>query len=528
MPSLVYQLIEQSARNFPSRCALKYHDEQLNYEQLFFSTSAFAAGLMGLGLNRTDRVAVYAEKRFETVIAMFGSAQAGLVYVPINPLLKSEQVAYILTDCDVRVLVTTSERLLSLTSSFSNCPNLKAVVCMGTPRAIELPNNIELISWIDMQKNTTPSGHRVIDQDMAAILYTSGSTGLPKGVVLSHRNIVAGAESVAEYLQLTNNDSLLSVLPLSFDYGMNQLTTMFLTGGSVVLMNYLFPKDIITLLEKEKITGLAAVPPLWIQLSRLKWPPTITEHLRYFTNSGGHMPKETLQLLRNALPKTKPYLMYGLTESFRSTYLPPSEIDKRPDSMGKAIPNAEIFVVGPDGKLCQANQPGELVHRGALVSLGYWNDPIKTAERFKPLPDQNKSLPLTEMAVWSGDTVKMDEDGYLYFVSRKDEMIKTTGYRVSPTEVEEFIYNTHLVDEVVAFGIFHPVLGQVIGVVATAAKNTMLTSEGLKLECQKHLPNYMVPSHIEIVTDHLPRNANGKIDRKTLALTRQDLFKDQI
>jgi acyl-CoA synthetase (AMP-forming)/AMP-acid ligase II len=305
---------------------------------------------------------------------------------------------------------------------------------------------------------------------------------------------------------------------------MNQLTTMCLVGGLTVLMNHLFPRDVVAMVEKERITGLAAVPPLWIQLSQLPWPASAGEHLRYFTNSGGHLPKETLKALRAALPKTKPFLMYGLTEAFRSTYLPPDEIDRRPDSMGKAIPNAEIFVVRPDGTPCAPHEPGELVHRGVHVSLGYWNDPARTAERFKPVPGQDPRLPLTEMAVWSGDTVKMDEDGYLYFVGRSDEMIKTSGYRVSPTEVEEMLFSTRLVGEAAAFGVPHPTLGQAIAVVATPADGVALDAATLKRICQEKLPGYMVPGHIEIAHTPLPRNANGKIDRKRLATERQDLF----
>ena len=525
MINLVHDLITASADRFPDRTALKYHGDAFSYVALNKAVNAFSAGLINIGLKRCDRVAIYAEKRFETVIGMFGSVRAGGVYVPVNPLLKADQVAYILNDCDVHALITTSERMESLIPILSHCPNLKYIIYTGVLPTINIPKTITLVDWNSMQQDRAPNGHRVIDQDMAAILYTSGSTGNPKGVVLSHRNIIAGATSVAEYLELTHEDRVLCVLPLSFDYGMNQLTTMFYAGGMAVLMNHLFPKDIITLVAKERITGLAAVPPLWIQLAGLPWGTSIDEHLRYFTNSGGHMPKETLTQLRNALPKTKPFLMYGLTESFRSTYLPPDQIDIRPDSMGRAIPNAEIFVVKPDGSPCAPDEPGELVHRGVHVSLGYWNDPEKTVARFKPMPNQNRALPLTEMTVWSGDIVRQDAEGYLYFVSRNDEMIKTSGYRVSPTEIEEMVYNTRLAKEAAAFGIPHPVLGQVIALIATPSEEGTLTSAILKAECQKRLPNYMVPTHIEILSGSLPRNSNGKIDRKFLSTQRQDLFK---
>jgi acyl-CoA ligase (AMP-forming) (exosortase A-associated) len=343
-------------------------------------------------------------------------------------------------------------------------------------------------------------------------------------VVLSHRNIVAGAESVAEYLELTEQDRILCVMPLSFDYGMNQVTTALLRGGTAVLHNHLFARDVIAATAKHRITGLGCVPPLWIQLAALPWLPTITDHLRYFTNTGGHMPRDTLDKLRAALPKTKPFLMYGLTEAFRSTYLPPAEVDRRPDSIGKAIPNAEILVVRPDGTPCAADEPGELVHRGVHVALGYWNDPEKTAERYRPVPGQDPGLVIPELAVWSGDTVRRDAEGFLYFVGRRDEMIKTSGYRVSPTELEEAIYAMNLVGEVAAFGVTHPQLGQAIVVIAAEPLRPDVTAEAIRTECQKRLPTFQVPQHIEIAPAALPRNPNGKIDRKQLASERAKLF----
>lgn len=527
MATLVHHLVEEASLRNPSQIALKYRETSLSYTQLNSDISSFANELIHLSLFAGERIGIYAEKRLETVISMFGTSKAGCVFVPINPLLKADQVAFIIKNCSICLLVTTPDRLSGLLNVLPECKSLKHIILMGENPFSENISGIKITLWSMLKKPEKTKFPQVIDQDIAAILYTSGSTGNPKGVVLSHRNIVAGAISVAEYLELNENDRLLSVLPLSFDYGMNQLTTMFLVGGCAVLMNHLFPKDIITLLEKEKITGLAGVPPLWIQLAQLHWPNSITEHLRYITNSGGHMPKETLASLRKLLPKTKPYLMYGLTEAFRSTYLPPSEIDNRQDSMGKAIPNAEILIVRPDGTPCEPEEPGELVHRGVHVALGYWNDPEKTAERFKPCPMQNKCLPITELAVWSGDIVKKDKDGYLYYVGRNDETIKTSGYRVSPTEIEEMFYSSKLVIEVVAFGVPHPSLGHAIYVIAKLTENNSSLSEAsLKQECQKKLPAYMVPHFIEITIDNLPRNSNGKIDRKALSTTRQNQMKD--
>jgi acyl-CoA ligase (AMP-forming) (exosortase A-associated) len=340
--------------------------------------------------------------------------------------------------------------------------------------------------------------------------------------------MVAGAQSVAQYLENHEGDRILSALPLSFDAGFSQLTTAFHVGASVTLINYLVPRDIVTAVEHERITGLTAVPPLWIQLAQLKWPEAARNCLRYIANTGGRMPKATLDALRAALPKTLAFLMYGLTESFRSTYLPPAELDRRPDSIGKAIPNAEVLVVREDGTPCAPGEPGELVHRGALVSLGYWNDPEKTAERFKPAPGQPEGLTMPEIAVWSGDTVRKDEDGFLYFISRRDEMIKTSGYRVSPTEVEEVIYATKLVGEAAALGVPHPVLGQAIVVVATARNGARLEPDELLVECRQRLPAFMVPARIITREGSLPRNPNGKIDRKLMAEELQDLFEPQI
>jgi acyl-CoA ligase (AMP-forming) (exosortase A-associated) len=525
MSDLVHDFIFASERRTPRAPALVHGDTRLDYAAL---ADAVRAAARALGLRRRapgERVAVFLEKRIENVAAMFGAAAAGCVFVPVNPLLKPEQVAHILADCNVRVLVTSAQRLAALVPALAHCPDLRTVLATGLKEATALPAGVELAGWeqaLDaaaaLPADVPP---RRIDADVAAILYTSGSTGKPKGVVLSHRNLVAGARSVAGYLEINADDRILSVLPLSFDYGLSQLTCAFLAGASAVLINHLFARDIVAMVASERITGLAAVPPLWAQLARLPWPDDCT--LRYLTNSGGAMPGATLAALRAALPRAQVFLMYGLTEAFRSTYLPPSELDRRPDSIGRAIPNAEVMVVRPDGTPCAPGEPGELVHRGALVSLGYWNDPAKTAERFRPAPGQDPALPLTEMAVWSGDTVRRDEEGFLYFVARTDDMIKVSGYRISPTEVEEIVYATGLVEEAVAFGVPHPELGQAVVLLAVAPGAA--TAQLLK-ECQRRMPAYMVPAHIALHAQAFPRNPNGKIDRPALRASLLDLFTD--
>lgn len=527
MSELLSELPLRTADRSPQRQALVAGKAVLDYAGFCSAVDAFAHALVELGLERQDRVAVYLDKRPETVIALFGAARAGCVFVPINPILKAEQAAYILQDCNVRLLVTSTDRLSALAPHLGHCADLRHVAVPGGHEA-GVPGRVAVHGFDGLMAGAGAAPlHRVIDADMAAILYTSGSTGRPKGVVLSHRNMVAGAHSVASYLGNHADDRLLAVLPLSFDYGLSQLTTAFSVGACAVLHNYLLPQDVVRALARERITGLAAVPPLWIQLAALQWPAGVNGHLRYFTNSGGAMPTATLAALRAKVPAARPYLMYGLTEAFRSTYLPPEEVDRRPTSMGKAIPNAEILVVREDGTECEPNEPGELVHRGALVSLGYWNDPEKTAERFKPVPGQRRELVMPEIAVWSGDTVKRDAEGFLYFVSRRDEMIKTSGYRVSPTEIEEVIYRTGLVAEVAAFGVEHPALGQAVVVVAQPAAGAAADSERLLEACREALPNYMLPARIDWLENALPRNANGKIDRKSLATGRKGLFEGE-
>lgn len=522
---LIHELIQHRAGVAPQHIALRDGVSEIAYAALETEVRCAANLFLGLGLDRNDRVAVYMDKRIDTVVALFGAAAAGGVFVPVNPLLKPEQVKHILRDCNVRILVTSAERLELLRPALSTCHDLHTVVVVSEQPQPQ-SDGMLVVSWEERLGAKQAAPHRAINSDMAAILYTSGSTGKPKGVVLSHRNLIAGAESVSQYLENRPEDRILSVLPLSFDYGLSQLTTAFHVGACVVLLNYLFPRDVLNAVLRGKITGLAAVPPLWVQLAQLDWPAGTDEHLRYITSSGSAMPTPTLAALRAKLPKTLPYLMYGLTEAFRSTYLPPSEVDRRPDSIGKAIPNAEIMVVREDGLPCTPGEPGELVHRGVHVALGYWNDPEKTSERYKSAPWQPAGLPIPEMAVWSGDTVKMDDEGFLYYVGRRDDMIKTSGYRVSPTEVEEVIYDTGLVTEVAAVGVDHPVLGQAVALVVYMPDNDESISEKLMAECKRQLPSFMVPAHIVTRDESLPRGPNGKIDRKKLAGDLAELFKE--
>lgn len=522
---LIHRFVDGMAEARPAAIAIRHRQAGMSYADLSTALHRFAGALAGLGVARSDRVAVYLEKRPETVISMFGATAAGAAFVPVNPFLRAHQVRHILKDCNVRVLVTSGNRLAGLAEVLPDCPDLKVVIQVDACADTEMADGLSVVDWPAAMNGAAaaPGPRGTIDVDMAAILYTSGSTGSPKGVVLSHHNLAAGAASVSSYLGNVPEDRILSVLPLSFDAGLSQLTTAFRVGAEVVLLNYLTPRDVVRACRDHRITGLTGVPPLWIQLAQLDWPDTAAGSMRYFANTGGRMPRTTLDRLRSLMPRAKPFLMYGLTEAFRSTYLDPAEVDRRPDSIGKAIPNAEILVVGADGRLCGPGEEGELVHRGALVSLGYWKDPERTAARFRPAPRSEPSLCLPEIAVWSGDIVRTDAEGFLYFVGRNDDMIKTSGYRVSPTEVEEIVYASGLVREAAALGLAHPELGQAICVVAVPAGTGPVDIEGLLEHCRRELPLYMVPSLI-VERAALPRTPNGKLDRKQMALELNDPF----
>jgi acyl-CoA ligase (AMP-forming) (exosortase A-associated) len=356
-----------------------------------------------------------------------------------------------------------------------------------------------------------PVSHHDSDA-LAAILYTSGSTGKPKGVMLSHANLWLGAISVAHYLDLKSTDRTLCVLPLSFDYGQNQLLSAWASGGSAVPLDYLNARDVIRAVDRFDVTILAGVPPLWLQLVEAPWPDEIAAKLRCLTNSGGALTSSLVKRLRALFPKADLYPMYGLTEAFRSTYLDPSLVDAHPTAIGNAIPFAEIMVVRPDGSEAEAEETGELVHAGPLVAKGYWQDADRSALRFRPAPSWSNS---GGMAVWSGDNVRQSVNGLLYFVGRDDEMIKTSGNRVSPSEIEEVAIASSYVSEAVVFGVADERLGQAVVLIARGAAES---EDRLRAYFRSELPVYMQPVTI-IWRDTFPRNPNGKFDRVALRQT---------
>lgn len=470
--------------------ALIIRDRVYSYEELNLRIGRLANWLAGRGLDNGDRVATWLGKGEIACLMPLAAVRAGLVHVPANPLLKAAQVAHIMEDSGARLLITNPARA----GDFAFADEKMLLAILSDEAAPALP---------PFPISTDPD-------TLAAILYTSGSTGRPKGVMLSHANLALGAVSVAQYLKLQPDDKTLAVLPLSFDYGQNQLLSTWRAGGCVVPLDYLAPRDVIKACAKHKITTLAAVPPLWVQLAEQDWPAEATEAMRRLTNSGGALTPTLVKMLRSIFcSKTDIVAMYGLTEAFRSTWLDPALIDANPTSMGRGIPFAEIMVVAPDGSEAALDQPGELVHAGPLVAQGYWQDEARSAERFKPAPSFSK---YGGIAVWSGDTVRRDTEGLLYFVGRDDAMIKTSGNRVSPTEIEEAAIESGLVAEACALGRKDERLGAAIVLFVRGSGDDV----GLKAHLKATLPNFMQPAEV-VWLEAFPKSANGKLDRNLLA-----------
>ena len=517
MVRVLHDILFSTANKKPDKEALFFKDDTMRYKDVAAQSRNLASLLMTIGVAKGERVAFLLEKRFEKVISIFGISATGGVNVPIKRLSQPHQVAYILKNCGAKVFITTSSRFENMKKELVELETLEAIILLDGESQFENPQ-VRLIDWAEVEDRKVSSDFlwpKIIESDLAAILYTSGSTGQPKGVILNHLNIVSGAKSVSEYLENTENDRLLSILSFGFDYGLSQLTTSFLCGAQLVLLDHLFNKDIITAVEKYNVTGLAAVATTWNQLVQSEWDYPTMSSLRYITNSGGVIPKNNVLELHRRLKNTSIYLMYGLTEAFRSTFLHPSLVEKKPTSMGQAIPGNEVLVIDENNQIAQVGQVGELVHRGPLVAQGYWGDPDLTAVRYRQNPLQNPNVPIPEIVVFSGDYVKRDEDGDLYFLGRKDEMIKCSGHRISPTEVEEIIYRSELVQDAVVLGIPDDIYGQAIMAVVVPRPQIDFHEQDLLKYCKKFLPPYMMPKAIR-VHGELPKNASGKLDRSSI------------
>jgi acyl-CoA ligase (AMP-forming) (exosortase A-associated) len=510
---LVCDFIDQSAFRFPDKEALVCDQRRWTYQDIQNQVNNLASGLASLGIERGDRVAVFLDNSVEAVVSIFGIMKAGGVFMMVNPTTKSEKLAYILNDSGAKTIICHSRRLPVLENSLNQVKSLEGLILCGCD---VLPSSIKMnkqLSWNQLRENqhhdSFPS-HRCIDMDLAALIYTSGSTGFPKGVMVTHHNMVSAATSITTYLENSPDDIILNVLPLSFDYGLYQVLMAFKFGGTVVLeKSFTYPHSILELIATEHITGFPILPTLSAILLQMDLTKYDFQTLRYITNTGAALPVSHITKLRSLLPHVRIYSMYGLTECKRVSYLPPDQIDKRPKSVGRGMPNEEIYIVDSQGRRLGPNLVGELVIRGSNVMKGYWNKPEETSAMLKP------GLYPWENVLYSGDLFTMDDEGFFYFVGRKDDIIKSRGEKVSPREVENVLYQIDDVAEAAVIGIPDEILGQAIKAVITLKKGSAITEQDILKFCSDRLENYMVPKCVEFC-DEMPRTGTGKIDKKSL------------
>ena len=488
----VESFLLESARRFPDKTALVAGPERLSYAELARRAGAFAGTLKKLGLGRGERVVISLQNSAETVISVFGTLLAGGVFSVVNPGTKSDKLAYILNHCSAKVLVTEPRLADSAAAAKEQAPAVTAM----------------LVTPLDYSESQ-PQLHRGIDLDLAMIVYTSGSTGFPKGVMMTHANIVAAATAITTYLESSADDIVLSVLPLAFDYGLYQALMCAKVGATLVLeKSFTYPAVVLEKLKSERATGFPLVPTLAAMLLQMKHlEPGLFPDLRYITNTAAALPAAHIQRLRQLFPGARLYSMYGVTECKRCTYLPPEQLDVRPESVGIAIPGTEAYVVREDGERAAPGEVGELVIRGAHVMKGYWADEAATARALRPGPFA------WEKVLYTGDLFRADDQGYLYFVSRKDDIIKTRGEKVSPKEVENVIYELAGVREVAVIGVPDPILGQAVK--AVVAADDGVSERDIIRHCSARLEEFMVPKHVEF-RGQLPKSENGKIARKEL------------
>jgi acyl-CoA ligase (AMP-forming) (exosortase A-associated) len=515
----LHDLLYNSVAHDPQKTAVVDGDATYAYEDLERQSSSLGAALAESGVGRGDRVGVYLEKSWEAIVAMLAASRIGAVYVNVNPLFKAPQVEYLVGDCDIRVMIGDTPKLEELQPKTLQTALYKGAKPEGTAAG----------SYVDVAEALAGEGLRedrnVSESDLGTILYTSGSTGMPKGVSTSQRNVVVGAQIVSTYLENTPEDRILSALPLNFDAGMSQFTTSLRAGATLYLLRSRLPGDLLKALRRHEITGVTGVPPLWALL--IRGARSIREnpltHLRYLANTGGRIPQANLDELRDLLEPagTRIFLMYGLTEAFRSTYLAPEEIHRsspeKGNCIGKAIPNTEIMVITREGEEAAPGEPGELVHRGPTVAMGYWGNEEATRKAYRPNPLAPPELLDIERVVYSGDTVERDAEGYLYFLGREDAMIKNQGYRLSPEEVENLLLGSGLVHEACAFGVENPAVGQdVIAVISLRNGREEGAVDRVREYAINNGPPYMIPKEI-LVRAELPKTGSGKIDRKGIS-----------
>ena len=523
---LLSDFLINSAENFPSKTALVNMNRRITYSQLNELSSRLANALIDRGINRQDRIAIYLDNSIESVVSIFGILKAGAVFLVINPQVKSKKLSYILNDCQVKALVLDSMASRQFFDGSVDSPHLKNLIITGygireegfepdsIPETSLSGKNFILESFSEILKNsgTSEPPRRNIDIDLASLTYTSGSTGDPKGVMLTHLNMVTAASSIVQYLQNKPDDIILNYLPLSFDYGLYQILMSTKFGGTVILEKaFVYPYQAVNKIIEEKVTGFPIVPAMAALLLQLNDIEKIDfSHMRYLSNTGQALAPAHISGLQSVFKKADIYSMYGLTECKRVSFLPPSELKKRPLSVGKAIPNTEVWLVDEQGnRIIEPWKTGELVIRGAHVMKGYWNKPEETAAVLKPgiYPDEKVLL--------SRDFFKMDEEGFLYFVARKDDVIKSGGERISPREIEDVLYEMEDVLEAAVIGVPDQILGNAIKAFVVVKEGCSKSVDDILDFCSKKLEHSRVPKFVEI-RDSLPKSSSGKIKKTDL------------
>lgn len=510
----VEEFLEISADRFPDKVALVVGDQRLTYKEVDQQANRLAHSLTDLGVRRGDRVVICLDNSAEAVLSIFGALKAGGVFAIVNPGTKVDKLAYVLNNCRAKVIVCPDFRLEELEGRAGQLPDTIGAVITGSLAEDRQKGSLKIVSFGGcFSRGQAPAfrpRRQNIDVDLAALIYTSGSTGTPKGVMLTHVNIVSAAISITTYLENRQDDIILNVLPLAFDYGLYQVLMGFMIGGTVVLeKSFAYPHAVLEKIKQEKITGFPIVPTIAALLLQTDLGKYDCSSLRYITNTAAVLPSHHIAKLRSAFPHVKLFSMYGLTECKRVTYLPPEQLDARPDSVGRAIPNTEVYIVDEEGARVGPGVVGELVVRGSTVMKGYWEMPEATEKVLKPGPVPGEKVLLT------GDLFRMDEEGFLYFVGRKDDIIKSRGEKVSPRELESAMCGLEGVAEVAVVGVPDEILGRAVKLFIRGKEGATLTEQEVRRYCARHLESFMMPKFIEF-RPFLPKTPNGKIDKQEL------------
>lgn len=514
---LLHDFLLESAQRLPDKVALVCRAERLTYREIDARSNALAHTLIRSGVRRGDRVVVFADNTAETAIAFWAVLKANAIVSVVNPLTKADKLAYVLNDCRAAALISDAHLAPAITDAVRQTSHLHTLIVSGDVGATALADldGPTLMTWaaaLEGGDRSTPPPRGCIDLDLAAIVYTSGSTGEPKGVMLTHRNMLTAAASISTYLEIQDDDVILCVLPLAFDYGLYQMIMAFRAGARLVLeRSFTYPAQVLHVVVDEEVTGFPGVPTIFAIMAGLKNLGDYDfSRVRFVTNTAAALPEKHIEMLKVWFPRAKIFSMYGLTECKRCTYLPPADIERKPTSVGIAIPNTELWIVDEHDNRVPPGEVGELVIRGATVMKGYWEKPAATAKRLRPGPVPG------EQVLYTGDYCRLDEDGYLYFVGRMDDIIKSRGEKVAPREIEMVLTNVPGVKEVAVIGVDDDVLGQAAKAFVVLDEGASLTERELRRECQQRLESYMVPKYIELI-DHLPTTTSGKISKTGLS-----------